>query len=81
MLDRLVAEIRLNGAGIDPLICQLIAAGVSEHVRVYLHVKSRSLAGTFKHCLKAPSREGRATFADEDERRSNRFAVQPPQGA
>ena len=44
MLDRLVAEIGLDGPGIDAVVGQLEAAGVAQHVRVDLHIEPSSLA-------------------------------------
>ena len=37
VLDRLVAQIALDRAGIDAIVGQLVAAGVTQHVWVYLH--------------------------------------------
>jgi hypothetical protein len=81
VLDRLVAEIALDRAGIDALIGQLIAASVPEHVRVYLHVETRSLARTVHHRLEASGREWRAALADKDERRVCRLALKAAQDA
>ena len=41
MLDRLVAQIALDGAGIDAVVRQFVAAAMPQHVRVDLHVEAR----------------------------------------
>ena len=69
MLDRLVAEIGLDRSGIDPIIGQLEAAGVAQHVRVDLHIEPSGLAGALDHRLKATLGEWRAAFRCEHERR------------
>jgi hypothetical protein len=53
MLDRLVAEIGLDGPGIDAVVSQLEAAGVAQHVRVDLHIEAYSLTSALNHRLKA----------------------------
>ena len=35
MLDALEAQVVLKGSGVAPVIGQLVAAGVAEHVRVH----------------------------------------------
>jgi len=41
VLDRLVAQIALDGSRIDAVIRQLVATARPQHVRVNLHVKAR----------------------------------------
>ena len=67
VLDRFVAEITLNRAGIDAVVRQLVAAGVPEHVRVHLELEACNLAGTFDHGLEAAIGERCPALADEDE--------------
>jgi len=79
MLDRLVAEIGLDGPGIDAVVGQLEAAGVAQHVRVDLHIEACSLTSAFDHRLKATLG---AAFRCEQERRFGvLFTLEPPQGA
>ena len=40
MLDRRVAEIGLNGPGIDAVVRQLEAASMPQHVRLDLHIET-----------------------------------------
>ena len=54
MLDRLVAEIGLDRAGVDALVSQLEAASVAQHVRVDLHIEACSLNSALDHRLEAP---------------------------
>ena len=82
MLDRLVAEIGLDGPGIDAVVSQLKAAGVAQHVRVDLHIEAYSLTSALDHRLKATLGEWRAAFRCEHERRFGvLLALKPPQGA
>jgi hypothetical protein len=63
VLDRLVAQIALDGARIDTVIRQFVAAAMPQHVRVDLSVKTRR-AG---HALmpEAPCRAlGHSFFSD-----------------
>ena len=53
MLDRLVAQIALDGARIDAVIGQFVAAAVPQHVRMDLHVKARRAGRTFHRGLEA----------------------------
>jgi len=64
-----VAEIGLDGPGIDAVVGQLEAAGVAQHVRVDLHIEARSLTSALDHRLKAAPGEWRAAFRCEHERR------------
>ena len=73
-------KVGLDGPGIDAFVCQLEAAGVSQHVRVDLHIKAGDLAGTLNHRLEAPFRKWRPAFADEYEWGFGLLlALQPPQ--
>ena len=82
MLDRLVAEIGLDGPGIDAVVSQLEAAGVAHHVRVDLHIEAYSLTSALDHRLKATLSEWRTAFRCEHERRFGfLFTLKPPQGA
>ena len=53
VLDRLVAQIALDGARIDAVVRQFVAAAMPQHVRVDLHVKARRASRTFHHGLEA----------------------------
>src|SRR6478752_4371846 len=82
MLDRLVAEIGLDGPGIDAVIRQFEAASVAQHVRVDLHIEAYSLTSALNHRLEAALGEWRAAFRCEHERRFGvLFTLEPPQGA
>ena len=69
MLDRLVAEIGLDGPGIDAVVGQLEAAGVAQHVRVDFYIELSGLASALNHRLEATLGEWRAAFRCEHERR------------
>jgi hypothetical protein len=43
----------LDGARIDTIVCQFVAAAMPQHVRVDFHVKARRASGTFYHGLEA----------------------------
>jgi hypothetical protein len=49
MLDRLVAQIALDGARIDAVIRQFVAAAMPQHMRVNFHVEACRASGTFHH--------------------------------
>jgi hypothetical protein len=53
----LVAEISLDRAGIDAIIGHLEAAGVPEHVGVYLETELGARAHPLDHLLKAIGRD------------------------
>ena len=63
-----MAEIRLQGARVGPLICKLKAAGVPEHVRVGLEAKLGRDAQPRHHLAPPRRREGRAALRREHER-------------
>ena len=53
VLDRLVAQIALDGARIDAVVRQFVAAAMPQHVRVDLHVEPGGLRCPFHHGLEA----------------------------
>ena len=53
VLDRLVAQIALDGARIDAVIRQFVTAAMPQHVRMDFHVEARRAGGTLHHGLKA----------------------------
>jgi hypothetical protein len=53
VLDRLVAEIALDGPRIDAVICQLVAAAMPQHVRMDFHVEARRAGRALYHGLEA----------------------------
>ena len=55
-----MAEIGLDGPGIDAVVGQLEAASMPEHVRVDLDIEACSLASALDHRLKATLGEWRA---------------------
>jgi len=59
VLDVLVSEIRLKGAGIMPFGSQRKATGMAQHVRVGLELEPGGLTSAFHHAGKAGRREGR----------------------
>ena len=77
-----MAEIGLDGPGIDAVVGQLEAAGVAQHVRVDLHIEACSLTSALNHRLEATLGEWRAAFRCEHEWRFGvLFTLEPPQGA
>ena len=82
VLDRLVAQIALDGARIDAVVRQFVAAAMPQHVWVDLHVKARRTGGAFHHGLEAAFGKRRAALADKYEGRlGSLLTLQPPQGA
>ena len=67
VLNGLVAEIALDRAGIDAIVSQLVAAGMTQHVRVHLELELCLLAGPLDQGLKASAGERHATLTDKDE--------------
>ena len=65
-----MTEVSLDGAGIDALVGQLVAARVPEHVRMELHIEARRAAGALDHPLKATGGERCTALADKQERRA-----------
>jgi hypothetical protein len=53
VLDRLVAQIALDGSRIDAIICQFEAAAMPQHVRMDFHVETDRFGRAFHHCLEA----------------------------
>jgi DEAD/DEAH box helicase len=69
VLDRLVAQIALDGSRIDAVIRQFVTAAMPQHVRVNFHVESGRVGSTLHHRLKATIGEWRATLAHKHKRR------------
>jgi hypothetical protein len=69
VLNVLVAQVRLEGPRIMPLIGQRIAAGVTQHVRMNLKVQLSLDARPFDHARKPGCREGAPAFGCKHERR------------
>ena len=76
-----MTEVSLDGAGIDALVGQLVAARVPEHVRMELHIEARRAAGALDHPLKATGGERCTALADKQERRAASLPLQPSQSA
>src|SRR5262245_16514225 len=64
--DRLMAQIRLQGPRIDPIIGELEAGGVTQHVRMDREAQPCSLACALHQPQETCSAEGRPALADED---------------
>ena len=62
-----MAQIALDGARIDAVICQFVTAAMPQHVRVNLHVKARRAGRAFHHGLEAAFGERRIALADKYE--------------
>jgi hypothetical protein len=69
MLDILVAQIRLQRAGIVALVGQGEAAGVPEHVRMRLEFEFGGMTGALDHAGETGRGERGAALASEDEGR------------
>jgi len=65
-----VAEVGLQRAGIDAVIRQLVAAGVTEHVGVTLDAEIGCDRRPLDHAGETGRRQRRATFRHEYEWRS-----------
>jgi hypothetical protein len=72
-----MAEIGLDGSGIDAVVGQLEAAGVAQHVRVDLEADLGFVAGAGELLGEARRGERTTTFRGEDEGRgrSSRMLV------
>src|SRR6516162_4276916 len=58
VLDVLVAEVMLQRSRIDPLVCQLEAAGMAQHVRMDAKCHLGGLTEPFQHSAKADRAHG-----------------------
>jgi hypothetical protein len=74
-----VAEVRLQGSGVRPSVCQYIAGGVSEDMRVRLYLKAngadhpkpaRSMSRRDLHFIEAIEREHECAWQDDVDRRA-----------
>jgi hypothetical protein len=67
MLDVLVPEIRLEGAGIVTVIRQLVAAGMSQHVRMRLKGELGLDPSALNHARESSRAKGRTALGREYE--------------
>ena len=82
MLNISVAQIVLQRPGIDAVVGELVASGMSEHVRVRLEGEPRLLAGPLYQAGEPGRREGRLAFRHEDEIAVRcRLSLEPPERA
>jgi hypothetical protein len=81
MLDRFVAEIRLDSPGVDAIVRQLEPTGMPQHVRVKLHIEASGLTGPLDQRLEAALGKWSPSLTDEDERRFGLLALQAAQGS
>ncbi|MGC2825645.1 MAG: hypothetical protein WA322_15625 [Pseudolabrys sp.] len=58
-----MAQIALDRAGVDTIVCQLVTAAMAKHVRVDFHIEAGNVSGPINHCLKAALGERRPTAA------------------
>ena len=58
VLDVLVAEVMLQRSRIDTLVCQLEAAGMAQHVRMYAKPHLGGLTEPLQHAAKADRAHG-----------------------
>ena len=63
-----MAEVRLQGPGVRPLVGEGVAGRVSEHMRMSLDLKASRLPGPLDHSAEARHAEGRSALAHEHER-------------
>jgi len=68
VLDVAVAQIRLQRARIDAVICQLVTAGVAQHMRVRFDAQVGSDGGTLDHARESRRGQWRAALGYEHER-------------
>lgn len=61
-----MTEIVLNDAGIDALVCQVVAAAVPQHVGVDGEIQPGCLPGSLNDLMDRPRRQRRFALADED---------------
>ena len=81
MLDRFVAQIALDRAGVDAIVCELITARVTQHMWVYLHIEAGDIGSAFDHCLETPRRKRGIALTYNDEGGAICLPFKPPQGA
>src|SRR5262249_46471843 len=80
--DGLVAEVRLQRSGIDPVIGEFKAGSVAQHMRMDREAKPGGFAGPLNHAEEACGAERRCPLAGEDVGRLRvLLALEPPQGA
>src|SRR6476660_9305107 len=77
-LDAAVTQVSLQRAGIRSLVCQLVAAGVSQHVRMNLEGYLGFNASPFDQLRQARNREWRPALGHEDKGRLG-LTLQNPQ--
>lgn len=70
-----MAEVGLQRAGIDAIVCQLIAAGMSQHMDVRLDAEIGRDGRPLDHAGKPGRRQRGAAFRHEHEWRLLAFAV------
>jgi len=67
VLDVLVAQVRLQGAGVVSSVGQRVPASMPQHVRVYFERELGLDPSTFDHPRETSGRKGRAPLRDKDE--------------
>ena len=77
MLDIFVAEVVLQRSGIDPLVCQLEAAGMAQHVRMHAKCHLGGLTEPLQHAAKADWAHGCPALAHEHVAALLLLALQP----
>src|SRR6516225_11092521 len=80
MLDVLVPQVSLQGSCVVPFVCQRVATGMPEHVRVELEPKLRLDPCALNHAGEPCRRKGRPALRGEHEGRLGLLlALQPSQ--
>src|SRR5262245_35600924 len=64
-VDRLVPKVVLDRPGVLAVVCQLVAAGMAQHVAVNEKGEARGLASPRDHALIAGNAEGCQALTDE----------------
>ena len=71
----------MNGAGVLAIVCELVAAGMPQHVAVNEEGEARGLASPRDHALIAGNAKGRQALTDEHIDGYRGLTLEPPQGA
>jgi hypothetical protein len=76
-----MSEVVLDGSCVLSVVCELVAGGVAQHVRVNLELEPSLPPGTADDFAGRVGRKRGLALADEDVGRIGVIALQPPEGA
>src|SRR5262249_8775391 len=80
-VDRLVPKVVLDRPCVLAIVCQLVAAGMPQHVTVNEEGEARGFASSRDHALIASNAQGCQALTDEHIDACRGLTLEPPQGA